>query len=276
MVKIRGQLSKMDVSLSSEGVADYKMVLGKQSVAMKHFIGQEIKLKFEGKIYCRACSRLTKKSFSRGFCFPCSQILARCDLCMMKPETCHFAFGTCREPKWGEEVCMKDHIVYLANSSGIKVGITQIGHVPTRWVDQGATQALPIFRVRSRYQSGLVEIILKNYISDKTNWRKMLRGIPESVDLILMSNLLTFKFNDEIRILQKYFGELAITPLCEDSVLAIHYPVQSYPEIVKSLDFDNISEIHGVLQGIKGQYLILNMGVVNICKFSGYQITMIL
>ncbi|NQY51766.1 MAG: DUF2797 domain-containing protein [Piscirickettsiaceae bacterium] len=266
----------MDVSLSSGGVADYKMVLGEQSVAMQPFIGRKIKLIFDGKIYCQACSSMTEKSFSRGFCFPCSQRLAQCDLCMMKPETCHFISGTCRDFKWGKEVCMKDHIVYLANSSGIKVGVTRIGQVPTRWIDQGATQTLPIFRTRSRYQSGLLEMVLKNHVSDKTNWRTMLRGVADPVDLIFMRNLLMCKFNDEIRILQQRFDESAITPLCEDIMLTIHYPVQFYPKIVRSLDFNEMSEIDGVLQGMKGQYLILNIGVVNIRKFSGYQITMIL
>jgi len=276
VAEFQGLLSKMAVALPDEGdVAQYQMVLGKQTVAMQPFIGQTIQLSFESEIHCQACNRLTKKSYSGGFCFPCSQNLAQCDLCMMKPETCHFAAGTCREPEWGESVCMQDHIVYLANSSGIKVGITRFNQMPTRWIDQGAIQALPIFRVQSRYQSGLVEVVFKNHVSDRTDWRKMLKGLAEPVDLIATRDQLMTECKDEIEALQQRFGEQAIKPLVDETTLAIDYPVQTYPEKVKSLNFDKTPEITGVLQGIKGQYLILDTGVLNIRKFSGYQITMV-
>jgi len=276
VAEFQGLLSKMAVALPEDGaVANYQMVLDQQHIAMQPFIGQTIQLSFEGEIHCQACNRLTKKSYSGGFCFPCSQNLAQCDLCMMKPETCHFAAGTCREPEWGESVCMQDHIVYLANSSGIKVGITRFNQMPTRWIDQGAIQALPIFRVQSRYQSGLVEVVFKNHVSDRTDWRKMLKGLAEPVDLIATRDQLMTECKDEIAALQQRFGEQAIKPLVDETTLAIDYPVQTYPEKVKSLNFDKTPEITGVLQGIKGQYLILDTGVLNIRKFSGYQITMV-
>ena len=276
MAEFQGLLSKMAVALPEEGaVANYQMVLGEQRVAMQPFIGQSIQLIHEGEIHCQACNRRTKKSYSGGFCFPCSQNLAQCDLCMMKPETCHFAAGTCREPEWAESVCMQDHIVYLANSSGIKVGITRFNQMPTRWIDQGAIQALPIFRVQSRYQSGLVEVTFKNHVSDRTDWRKMLKGLAEPVDLIATRDQLMAECKDEITALQQRFGEGAILPLADEVILDIDYPVQTYPEKVKSLNFDKTPEITGVLQGIKGQYLILDTGVLNIRKFSGYQITMV-
>ena len=276
MAEFQGLLSKMAVTLpAEEAVANYQMVLSQQLVAMQPFIGQKILLKFEGEIHCQACNRLTKKSYSGGFCFPCSQTLARCDLCIMRPETCHYAAGTCREPEWGEAVCMQDHIVYLANSSGIKVGITRMTQVPTRWIDQGATQALPIFRVQSRYQSGLVEVAFKNHVSDRTDWRKMLKGVAEPVDLLATRDQLMTACKDDITALQQRFGSDTIKPLNDESILAIEYPVQQYPEKVKSLNFDKTPEISGVLQGIKGQYLILDIGVLNIRKFSGYQITMV-
>ena len=107
------------------------------------YIGQRLTLKWHGEIKCQHCGRASKKSFSQGYCYPCSQRLAQCDLCVMSPERCHYDKGTCREPAWGEEFCMQSHIVYLANSSGIKVGITRPSQLPTRWLDQGAVQALP-------------------------------------------------------------------------------------------------------------------------------------
>jgi len=193
----------------------------------------------------------------------------------MKPETCHYDAGTCREPEWGESFCMQDHIVYLANSSGVKVGITRVNQMPTRWIDQGAIQALPIFRVKTRYQSGLVEVMFKSHVSDRTDWRKMLKGFNEPVDLIAKRDELLTLCQDELSVLQQRFGEQAITPLLDDQALEITYPVQSYPEKVKSHNFDKTPEISGVLQGIKGQYLLLDTGVLNIRKFSGYHITMV-
>lgn len=276
MSEIAGNVSKMAVSLpeASDSLAHYEMVLGEDRQSMNDLIGQTISLTFQGEINCLACGRKTKKSFSGGYCFPCSQSLAQCDLCIMRPETCHYAAGTCREPEWGEQFCMQDHFVYLANSSGIKVGITRGNQIPTRWIDQGATQALPIFRVKSRYQSGLVEVIFKSHVSDRTDWRKMLKGDAEPLGLLEVRQTLMKACEEEISELQKRFGDDAIMPLDDEAVLDIRYPVERYPEKVKSLNFDKTPEITGVLQGIKGQYLILDIGVLNIRKFTGYQLSL--
>jgi len=269
-----GQLSKMAVTLL-EGEAHYALQLGEQTIAMNPVIGKTITLNYAGQINCQNCQRLTKKSYSGGFCFPCSQKLAQCDLCFMKPETCHYEAGTCREPEWGEAVCMQDHIVYLANSSGIKVGITRINQVPTRWIDQGATQAIPIFRVKTRYQSGLVEVMFKDHVSDRTDWRKMLKGTAESLDLAEKRDELFALCAAEMTALQQRFGAEAIVPLKAEQQVSINYPVIDYPSKVSSLNFDKTAQISGTLQGIKGQYLILDTGVLNIRKFSGYQIEVI-
>lgn len=267
----------MAVSLSENNhLADYQMVLGDQRIAMAPLIGQKITLKFEGEIHCIACERRIKKAYSGGYCFPCSQKLAQCDLCIMKPETCHYDAGTCREPEWGDAFCMQDHIVYLANSSGIKVGITRANQIPTRWIDQGASQALPIFRVKSRYQSGLLEVIFKAYVSDRTDWRKMLKGQAEVVDLLAIRDQLIVECSDEILALQERFGDEAILPIKDQDMVSISYPVTHYPDKVKSFNFDKTAEVTGQLNGIKGQYLILDTGVINIRKFTGYNITMVI
>jgi hypothetical protein len=276
VAEFQGVLSKMQTTLPEQStVAEYGMVLGEETVPMQPLIGQQITLQFDGGIHCQACNRKTKKSFSGGFCFPCSQKLARCDLCFLKPETCHYAKGTCREPEWGEAVCMQDHIVYLANSSGLKVGITRIDQVPTRWIDQGATQALPIFRVKSRLQSGLVEVMFKQHVADKTDWRKMLKGAAESIDLAERRDELVALCQPQLDDLHSQYGETAIHYLANENVTEIEYPVLKYPEKVKSQNFDKTPEVQGVLEGIKGQYLIFDTGVLNIRKFSGYQVTMV-
>lgn len=274
MSKVQGSLSKMAVELPrSQTIANYQMVLGDQRLAINPLIGQNLTLTYTGEIHCQACNRLTKKSFSNGYCFPCSQKLARCDLCVLRPETCHYAEGTCREPEWGEAFCMQDHIVYLANSSGVKVGITRINQMPTRWIDQGASQALPIFRVKSRYQSGLVEVVFKQHISDRTDWRKMLKGPAEPIDLLATRDQLMGECQQDIVSLQHQLGDDAIVALADESVVNIDYPVMHYPEKVKSFNFDKTPQVSGVLQGVKGQYLIFDTGVINIRKFTGYQVT---
>jgi hypothetical protein len=270
-----GQLAKMAVSLSPSGMAEYQMVLDEPRVAMNELVGHSISLRHTGEILCQHCQRKTKKSYSGGFCFPCSQKLAQCDLCFMKPETCHYAAGTCREPEWGEAVCMQDHLVYLANSSGIKVGITRAGQIPTRWIDQGASQAVPIFKVSTRYQSGLIEVAFKNHVSDRTDWRKMLKGDPESLDLPQLRDQLFSACEAEISALQTEYGNDAIQLLPAEAVTEIRYPIEQYPSKVSSLNFDKTPEISGVLQGIKGQYLILDCGVLNLRKFTSYQIEMV-
>nr|WP_187287386.1 DUF2797 domain-containing protein [Methylophaga frappieri] len=264
----------MQADLSEHGEVHYTLRLGDQGVAMNELLGQQLHFTYAGQIFCQCCQVKIKKSYSGGFCFPCSQRLAQCDLCFMKPETCHFSQGTCREPEWGLSVCMQEHIVYLANSSGLKVGITRQTQVPTRWLDQGATQALPIFRVQSRYQSGLVEVMFKRHISDRTDWRKMLKGEAPPQDLAKERDQLFESFQDDITALQSQFESGAIRHLYAEPAVDISYPVTRYPDKVTSLNFDKTPEISGKLMGIKGQYLILDTGVLNIRKFTGYQVSL--
>ncbi len=270
---IRGLLAKMAVELTA-GQAQYCMALDEQRVPINPLVGKIISLTFTGEIRCQACGRLTKKSYSTGFCFPCMQRLARCDVCIVKPELCHYAKGTCREPDWADTFCMQSHIVYLANSSDVKVGITRESQLLTRWIDQGAIQALPVFRVKSRYQSGLVEVALRAHVSDRTDWRKMLKGTTRAMDLLARRDELTVQCKQAIKHLQQRFNNTDIVPILTEKVVDIDYPVKRYPQKIAALNFDKTAHIEGLLTGIKGQYLILDTGVLNIRKFSGYHITM--
>ncbi|MGH8464909.1 MAG: DUF2797 domain-containing protein, partial [Pseudomonas sp.] len=177
----RGSISKMSARLDAP-VVQYAFRLGELEVPVNPLIGKTLRLEYLGAIHCSHCGRKTKTSFSQGYCYPCMTKLAQCDVCIMAPEKCHYDQGTCREPAWGEQFCMTDHVVYLANSSGIKVGITRATQVPTRWIDQGARQALPIMRVATRQQSGLVEDLLRSQVADRTNWRALLKGEAEALD----------------------------------------------------------------------------------------------
>jgi hypothetical protein len=266
----RGALSKMSVRL--EAPVQYGFRLGEAEIAANPLIGKQLRLEFLGAIHCIHCGRKTKKSFSQGYCYPCFTKLAQCDSCIVSPEKCHFEQGTCREPEWGERFCMTDHVVYLANSSGIKVGITRASQVPTRWIDQGASQALPIMRVATRQQSGFVEDLLRSQVADRTNWRTMLKGEAPALDLARIRDELFDQLGDGIRSLQDRFGLQAIQPVSDILPIEINYPVDAYPTKVVSFDLDKTPVVEGTLRGIKAQYLILDTGVINLRKYTAYQL----
>jgi len=265
-----GPLSKMTATLADP--IEYRLSLGDQNVSMNALIGSQIKLEYLGLISCSHCGRKTKKSFSQGHCYPCFQKLARCDSCIVKPEKCHFDAGTCREPDWAERNCMQEHVVYLANSSGLKVGITRHNQIPTRWIDQGAVQALPIIRVRTRQQSGFVEILLAETVADKTNWRAMLKGENAPLDLAAEAAQVIERYRARLDDLRIRFGDEAIEFIEDAQPVELRYPVAEYPEKVSSHNLDKTPEVGGRLMGIKGQYLILDTGVLNVRTFSAYHV----
>lgn len=266
----RGALSKMSARLESP--VQYAFRLGEAEVAVNPLIGKTLRLEYLGAIHCCHCGRKTKKSFSQGYCYPCFTKLAQCDSCIVSPEKCHYDEGTCREPEWGERFCMTDHVVYLANSSGVKVGITRATQVPTRWIDQGARQALPILRVATRQQSGLVEDLLRSQVADRTNWRALLKGEAEPLDLAAIREQLFDHCAEGLRELQQRFGLQAIQPVSDIEPIEIRYPVQAYLAKITSFDLDKTPVVEGTLQGIKGQYLIFDTGVINIRKYTAYQL----
>ena len=266
----RGALSKMAVQLDAP--VQYSFRLGEEQVAVNPLIGKTLRLEYLGAIHCSHCGRKTKSSFSQGYCYPCMQKLAQCDVCIMSPERCHYDAGTCREPSWGEQFCMTDHIVYLANSSGVKVGITRASQIPTRWIDQGATQALPIFRVSTRQQSGFVEDLLRSQVADKTNWRALLKGHAQPVDLLAIRERIMTACDTGLTDLQQRFGIQAVQPLPDQSVVDIAYPIEAYPAKINSFNLDKNPIAEGTLLGIKGQYLMFDTGVINIRKYTSYQV----
>ncbi|MEQ1637111.1 MAG: DUF2797 domain-containing protein [Methylococcales bacterium] len=271
---MQGFTGKMHTRLTTETV-EYALPLSKQLVGLNPLLGKNIKLIYSGMICCVHCGRKTSKSFNQGYCYPCFTQLAQCDLCIMKPETCHYAKGTCREPTWGEEFCLQPHFVYLANSSGIKVGITRQTQIPTRWIDQGAVQALPILKVASRQISGLIEVEIAKHVSDKTSWQKMLKSAADTIDLISERDRLLVECAPQLAEINTRFGTDAVTYLPNNDVVSINFPVLNYPTKVKSFNFDTQREVAGELQGIKGQYLLLDTGVINMRKFAGYEITLV-
>ncbi|NOZ37416.1 MAG: DUF2797 domain-containing protein [Gammaproteobacteria bacterium] len=269
-MQITGHLRKMMTALGAP--VQYHLPLDDERVDMNALVGQHIRLTYLGEIHCTACGRKTNKSFNQGYCYPCFKKLAQCDSCIIKPELCHYAEGSCREPEWGEQHCLQDHIVYLANSSAIKVGITRSTQIPTRWIDQGASSAIPVFRVKNRLLSGRIEVIMKQHISDRTDWRKMLKGRPDDANLANKRDELFDICKKELDQVIAESGTDAVTRLESETPVNIEFPVSSYPSKVSSFNFDKTPEISGLLNGIKGQYLILDSGVLNIRKFGGYRV----
>lgn len=267
----RGSISKMTARLE-QPVVQYAFRLGDVEVPVNPMLGKTVRLEYLGAIHCSHCGRKTKTSFSQGYCYPCMTKLAQCDTCIMSPERCHYEHGTCRDPAWGEQFCMTDHVVYLANSSGIKVGITRATQLPTRWLDQGASQALPIVRVATRQQSGLVEDLFRSQVADRTNWRALLKGQAEAVDLVAVREQLFDTCAQGFKTLQDRFGLQAIQPLTDVAPIEIRYPVEAYPSKIVSFNLDKNPVAEGTLLGIKGQYLIFDTGVINIRKYTAYQL----
>lgn len=249
----------------------YFLALNNEKICLNDYLNQTISLNFLGEICCIQCGRKTNKSFQQGYCFPCMRRINECNNCMIHPERCLVEQGNCPQDDWAHQQCHQPHVVYLANASGLKVGITRTINQPSRWIDQGARQALPIFQTSNRYQAGLIEVVFKKYVADKTNWRAMLKNDVVLMDLALAKkDLLSQAAEDLAPILEKYSD--AITGIESAEVRTFDYPVLQYPEKIQALSFDKTPEISGILQGIKGQYLILNTGVLNIRKFGGYLI----
>lgn len=259
----QGNLSKMKTSL--EEVVQYRIQLDDE-VNMNELVGKIVRLEWNGIINCQKCSKVTKKSFGEGFCYSCFISAPEAAECILRPELCRAHLGEGRDPEWEEKHHNQPHVVYLAASSAVKVGITRATQVPTRWIDQGASAAIRLAEVENRYEAGRIEVALKEFFTDKTSWQRMLKNeIDESIDLEEEKWSLEEHLPADIT---EYFSE-------DDEIVEINYPVIEYPTKVKSVSFDKVPVIEGKLTGIKGQYLIFEGGVVlNIRKHTGYYISL--
>jgi len=249
----------------------YSLELGGQQVNLNQCLGRKISIEYLQQIECIHCGRATRKSFSQGYCYPCFSSLAQCDLCIMSPEKCHYHLGTCRQPDWGLSHCMRPHIIYLANTSTVKIGITRETQLPTRWIDQGAIQAIPILRVTKRYHAGLIEHAFKQFVSDRTNWRNMLKNEVEVIDLYQVYE----SFWPQVKAqLEAELIDDAEEIASAEAILNLDYPALKYPARVNSFNLDKQPLVEGKLDAIKGQYLILDNGVINIRKYGGYLVSL--
>lgn len=259
-MQYEGNIRKMTTELASP--VNYKLPMGDQLVDMNALIGQNIRFRFDGQINCISCGKQTKTSFGQGFCYNCLQTAPEASESIMRPELSKAQFGIARDMEWAQKHDLTDHFVYLAVSSAVKVGVTRSHQIPTRWIDQGASYAIKLAKTPNRHIAGVIEVFLKKYYTDKTNWRSMLKNeVLDGIDLVA----------EKQKVLALLPGELKKYEEAENAVTHIHYPVEKYPNTVKSIGFDKLPEIEGTLAGVKGQYLIFNdKRVLNMRKHNGY------
>lgn len=274
-MRLTGTLQKLKGTLKAPNSSqvEYSLVIGQESLPLNECLGQTLHFDFSGNIFCNHCGKRTKKSFQQGYCYRCATTLARCDICIVRPEKCHFHLSTCREPEWGKANCLIPHIVYLSNTSNLKVGITREINIPTRWIDQGAIQALPIARVYSRLQAGQLETAIAKFVADKTNWRALLKGETKEIDLNEKYIELRAKYENDL----PPKNEISVhrndnIDFLSEPVKTFNYPVLEYPEKIQSINPEKQAQFSSRLQGIKGQYLILEEGVLNIRNLTGYEV----
>ena len=254
-----GVLTKMQTELGDP--IQYFLVFENSFLNLNQLLDKELEITFQG-YQCLNCGK-KKKIFRQGFCYDCLMSSASAGDWIMKPElsTAHLDIED-RDLDYEKKVQLQPHIVYLALSSDVKVGVTRKTQVPTRWIDQGAIQAVPIVEVPNRYLAGITEVALKNNFADKTNWQKMLKNEVPPTDLLqerlktealLPAEVFNYFINQEARLYQ------------------MNYPVLNYPKKVTSLSLDRTPNFQGKLSGIKGQYLLFQDGTVfNVRTFEGY------
>tara|TARA_B100001250_G_scaffold76099_1_gene62340 strand:- start:8863 stop:9684 length:822 start_codon:yes stop_codon:yes gene_type:complete len=257
---LQDTLKKMNTDLHS--VVHYTLEMHGKMHNMNSYIGKKIKISWEGIVICSCGKRMSSFYRNSGFCYKCYWDSPLASQSIFRPQLCTAHLGIEeRDLDWEKEFQLTPHYVYLANSSGIKVGITRGTQGVVRWMDQGASQAILLAEVPNRRFSGDIEVALKRFVSDVTNWRKMLSGVPEYLDLVKIKSDLS------IHVPEGYEQYI----LSDNTVTEIRYPVNQYPNKIKSVKLERSPVLEGILLGIKGQYLLLDGDrVFNIRSHEGF------
>jgi len=227
-------------------------------------VGGGLRIRATGRLSCVACGRVVPKFYGQGFCFPCLQKAPEASECIVRPELCRAHVGEGRDADWEREHHLAEHTVYLSHTGKVKVGVTRSTQVPVRWIDQGAVAALAVARTPYRQLAGQLEVALKRHLSDRTDWRAMLRPVPPAPEALLeLRGTLATLLPEE---LQQWL-------VVDADPVVIDYPVGTYPAKVSSVQLARSPEVAGRLAGIKGQYLIWEDGrVLNVRNHAGYHV----
>src|SRR5690554_1842076 len=248
-MQYEGVLNKMHTELQNP--IQYYLVFRQAFLNMNQVINKRLVIKHTG-YQCLNCKK-EKRIFRQGFCYDCFMSSPAVGDWIMRPElsTAHLGIAD-RDLAYEEKVQLQPHVVYLAVASDVKIGVTRKTQIPTRWIDQGASFAVPVLEVPNRYLAGVTEVALKNHYTDKTNWRKMLQNNTLSVDLEQVINQSKTFLPEET---SAYFEQTT------HDILELNYPVEKHPDY------------SGILTGIKGQYLLFEDGTVfNIRSYEGYKV----
>ena len=222
-MQLEGNIHKMRTELANP--VQYFLPIGENEIEMNSLVGKEISMNFTGQINCIKCGKRTKTSFHQGFCFKCLQTAPEASESVIRPELSKSQFGIARDLEWAKKHDLTDHFVYLAVSSQIKIGVTRSHQIPTRWIDQGASYAIKLATTPNRHIAGVIEVFLKKYFPDKTNWRAMLKNeVAQNINLAIEKQKVIQLLPTE---LQKY-----IDP--DNETTTIEYPVQQFPQKIKS------------------------------------------
>lgn len=258
-----GVLTKMQTENGSP--IQYYLVFENDFLNMNQLLDKKVAINFLH-YQCLNCG-LQKKIYRQGFCYDCFYEIPQAADWIMNPELSKAHLGIeDRDLAYEEKVQIQPHVVYLANSSSVKVGVTRKSQIPTRWIDQGAHEAIEIVEVPNRYLAGITEVALKDHVSDKTNWRTMLKNDIKDEDLVEWRNKLK----------QYIPAEAAEYYLENNSETNLEFPVLKYPQKPKSLNLEKTPFYEGILKGIKGQYLIFDDDTVfNIRGNEGYVVSIV-
>lgn len=244
---------------------NYYLSIGEDEIKVNNLIGKNLRIKYENQINCIHCSAKTNKSFHQGYCYSCFTSIPQCDIGILHPEKDMSHEGISRDMEWAKKNSLVDHYVYLAITGGVKVGVTRYTQVPTRWIDQGAIKAIRLAKTPHRNLAGQIEVDLKQYISDKTNWNKMLQSKTTDLNLIEIKKEISEKLSSDFH---KYLSH-------NNKIESLQYPFDYQIDSFKSISLEKDDEISGKLIGIKGQYLIFENGsVINIRKHNGFLISL--
>ena len=239
----QGVLKKMMTENADE--IQYYLDMKTDFLNMNQLINKEISLNFVT-YECLNC-HLEKEIYRQGYCKSCFFDAPNAGDWIMRPELSKAHLDEeDRDLTYEKSVQLQPHIVYLANSGNVKVGVTRKTQVPTRWIDQGAHEAIEIVEVPNRYLAGITEVALKEHVGDKTNWRKMLKNDIEDANLVAWREKLKGFIPEEAK---QYFIE-------NNAETHLKFPVLKYPEKPKSLNLIKTPSYKGRLVGVKGQYLI--------------------
>lgn len=270
MITHETHLRKMNSTLPSEGVVSYSLRLmnnleAGEVISMNDLIGHQISIEFTGEINCIETGKSIKKTYGEGLSYDAWMKSPLACPSIVHPELSRIHEGIAlRDYEWEMEYHMKPHVVYLSRTSHVKVGVTRETNVPSRWIDQGASEAIVLAQTPYRQLAGLIEVELKDHLSDKTSWQHMLKGeVTDHRDLQEVKEAMLNLLPEEY---ESFFAD-------DDKITPIHYPGERRFEKVTSIKLDNAPQLSGQLDAIKGQYLLFSDGrVLNVRAHAGYRI----